>query len=170
MGMFSGNPKDEPMHYGEAFGIWTYLLGNKGGSVKYQTFINHCGDKDLKSLLEEAIQSIHDENQQVEKLLKANGLPLPPTPPERSVANLEGIPTGARFNDPEISATLSMDVAKGLVTCSTMIGQSIREDIGLMFGQFHMNKAQFGAKVLKLNKEKGWLVSPPLHLNTPNKE
>jgi hypothetical protein len=44
------------------------------------------------------------------------------------------------------------------------MGQSIREDIGMMFGQFHLKKAQFGVRVLHLNKEKGWLLPPPLHL------
>lgn len=33
----------------------------------------------------------------------------------------------------------------------------------MMFGQFHTQKASLGAKVLRLTKEKGWLVSPPLH-------
>ncbi|MDQ0178315.1 hypothetical protein J2S08_004219 [Bacillus chungangensis] len=170
MGILSGNPQDEPMHYGEVFGTWTYLAVNKGCLVTYQTFVNHAGDNDLKNLLEEAIQGIKTENQQIEELLKANGIALPPTPPERPVANLEDIPTGARFGDPEISAALSMDVAKSLIACSTIMGQSIREDIGAMFGQFHLSKAQFGVKVLRLNKEKGWLVPPPLHLDTPNKE
>ncbi|GIN94249.1 membrane protein [Siminovitchia terrae] len=170
MGILSGNPQDEPMHYGEVFGTWTYLVTNYGCLITYQTFINHAGDDDLKRLLEEGIQAIKSENQQIEDLLKANGVALPPSPPERPVANLEDIPAGARFNDPEISAALAMDVAKGLVACSTIMGQSIREDIGAMFGQFHMNKASLGVKVLKLNKEKGWLVPPPLHLNTPNQE
>jgi len=52
-----------------------------------------------------------------------------------------------------------------LVSCSQMIGQSIREDIAMMFGQLHTQKATLGGKVLRLNKEKGWLVPPPLHLN-----
>lgn len=39
----------------------------------------------------------------------------------------------------------------------------IREDIAMMFGRFHMQKATFGAKLLRMNKEKGWLVPPPLH-------
>ena len=63
---------------------------------------------------------------------------------------------------------LAMNSAGGLVTCSTIMGQSIREDIGLMFGQFHTSKSLFAAKVLQLNKEKGWLIPPPLHLDTPN--
>jgi hypothetical protein len=45
------------------------------------------------------------------------------------------------------------------------MGQSIREDMAMMFGQFHMQKAQMGAKVLNLNKEKEWLFPPPLHKN-----
>lgn len=33
----------------------------------------------------------------------------------------------------------------------------------MMFGQFQVQKAALGAKVLKLNKDKGWLIPPPLH-------
>lgn len=164
MGILSGNPKDEPMHYGEIYGAWTHLLTNQGMIAGYQVFANHTGDSDLKKLVEEAIEGLKNENKQIEELLKANGVGLPPAPPERPVAKLEDIPPGARFLDPEISASVSKDVAAGLVACSTMIGQSIREDIGVMYGQFHMAKAQFGAKMLKLNKEKGWLVPPPLQV------
>lgn len=170
MGILSGNPQDEPMHYGEVFGTWSFLSVNYGCLVAYQTFMNHAGDDDLKKLLQEAIQIIKDENKQIEELLKANGIGLPPTPPERPVANLEDIPTGARFLDPEISAVLALDSGKALVACSSIMGESIREDIGAMFGQFHIAKAQFGLKVLRLNKEKGWLIPPPLHINSPNKE
>lgn len=170
MGILSGNPQDEPMHYGEVFGVWTYLMTNKGALVAYQTFLNHVGDNDLQEVIKEAIKNIQSENEQIEKLLKVNGVGLPPTPPERPLADTEDIPVGARFNDPEISAALSMDVAKGLVACSTIMGQSIREDIGTMFGQFHTTKAMAGVKMLRMNKEKGWLVHPPLHMNTPHSE
>ena len=55
------------------------------------------------------------------------------------------------------------NIVAGLVSCSGIIGQSIREDIAMMFGQIHVQKATLGAKVLRLNKEKGWLIPPPLH-------
>lgn len=168
MGILSGDPENEPMHYGEVFATWTYFISEKGMISMYQTLMNHAGDDDLKNLLEIAIQNAKEESNQIEELLKENGIALPPAPPERPMANLEDIPAGARINDPEIGAMLSINVAKGLVACSTIIGESIREDIGVMFGKFHMNKAQFGVKALKLNKEKGWLVPPPLHLNAPD--
>ena len=164
MGILSGNPKDEPMHYGEVFGTWTHVAVNNGLIAAYQGFINHIGDEDLKKLVEEAIQALKDERSQVEQLLKENGIGLPPAPPERPIANLEDIPPGARFSDPEISAAVSKDVAEGLVAASTVMGQAIREDIAGMYGQFHMAKAQFGLKMLRLNKTKGWLIPPPLQV------
>ncbi len=165
MGILSGNPKDQPLHYGEVMAVWTNLATNNGLIAAYQTFYNHTGDTDLAKILEESIQSFKDENEQLENILKVNGVALPPAPPERPNARLEDIPAGARFYDPEISAALTRDVATGLGACSAAIGMSIREDIGMMFTQFHMKKEQFGAKLLKLNKEKGWLIPPPMHID-----
>ncbi|WP_085994314.1 DUF3231 family protein [Oceanobacillus senegalensis] len=163
MGVLSGNPKDEPMHYGEVYGAWSFLLTTKGTIAGYQTYLNHSGDEDLKRLLQEAIDGGQQEVNQIETLLKENGVGLPPTPPDRPDAHLDEIPAGARVTDTEIAAMLSGNIGAGLVACSTMIAQSIREDIATMFGQFHVQKATLGAKVLRLNKEKGWLVPPPLH-------
>ncbi|MYL49910.1 DUF3231 family protein [Halobacillus litoralis] len=163
MGILSGNQQQEPLHYGEVFSLWSYLSVAKGDSASYQTMYNHAGDKELKRLLEELVQGIKQESQEIEEILKINGVVLPPSPPERSVADLEDIPVGARMNDPEISAAISLNIAQGLVACSQAIGQCTREDIAMLFGKFHMNKAQAGAKALRLNKEKGWLVHPPLH-------
>ncbi|GAA4702247.1 DUF3231 family protein [Brevibacillus fulvus] len=167
MGILSGNPKDEPLHYGEVFGMWTYLFTAKAMMANCQTFLNHAGDKDLKALLEDMIQTQKKEIAQVEELLKANGVALPPTPPDRPKAALENIPVGARFNDNEIATALGSELAAGLVACSQIIGQSVREDVPAMFMDFHTNKAQFGLRTLRLTKEKGWLIPPPLHLKAP---
>ncbi|WP_226666134.1 DUF3231 family protein [Metabacillus litoralis] len=163
MGILSGNPQNEPLHYGEVFSLWSFSQSSKGMIAGGQAFLNHLGDKDLHKLLEEIINQCQQELKQVDALLKDNGVALPPTPPEKPKANLEDIPVGARMTDQEIAAGLSMDIAAGLVACSSIIGQSIREDVAMMFGQFHMEKATIGGKVLRLNKEKGWLIVPPLH-------
>ncbi|MFC7063326.1 DUF3231 family protein [Halobacillus seohaensis] len=168
MGILSGNPKKQPLHYGEIFGMWSYLVALKGDYAAFETYSNHSGDRELKQLLGELTQGIKQETEGIEEILKSNGIALPPTPPERSLADLEEIPVGARFNDPEISAMVSAKIAAGLVACSSIIGQSIREDVAMLFGQYHMNKAQVAAKALRLNKEKGWLVVPPLHTKVPN--
>ncbi|KAB0442710.1 DUF3231 family protein [Lysinibacillus fusiformis] len=169
MGILGGNPKDEPLHYGEVFSVWTGLITDYGMIAGYQTFYNHAGDGDLKKIIEEIIELCRDEVKELEKILKTNGIGLPPAPPERPVARMEDIPPGAKFSDPEISAALSVDLAAGLVACSQAMGTSTREDIALMYGQFHAAKALIGAKLLRLNKNKGWLVPPPLHVDYPEK-
>lgn len=167
MGILSGNPQKEPLHYGEVFGVWSYITSNKGLIAAYQTLLNHTGDQDLREFLTDVVVTLKQENEQAENVLKANGVALPPTPPERPVASLESIPAGARFNDVETAIAVGRDLAVGLVACSQVIGQSIREDIAMMFGQFHTSKAQFALRLLRLTKEKGWLVPPPLHVITP---
>ena len=47
MGILSGRPQNEPLHYGEVFGLWSSLLAAKGALDTYQVFINHTGDQDL---------------------------------------------------------------------------------------------------------------------------
>lgn len=170
IGILSGNPKKQALHYGEVFSMWSYLLTLKGATVEVQTWMNHTGDRDLKRLLEEINQGTKREAEEIEILLKENGVGLPPTPPERPLADLERIPPGAKFSDPEISAMMSAMLAAGLIGCSTIMGQCTRDDIAMLFGQFHMNKAQVGAKALRLNKEKGWLVLPPMHTDVPTQE
>ncbi len=110
MGILSGNPKDEPMHYGEVFGTWAFLTTTKGLIACHQTMLNHTGDKDLHKLLVEVIDQGKQEHDQLESLLKENNVGLPPSPPERPKANLEDIPVGARLQDPEISASVSIDI------------------------------------------------------------
>jgi len=171
LGILNGNPKNEPLHEGEVFGVWTFITVNNGLVSIYQALINHAGDKDLIGMLQEAVSTMKEENQQASEILKANGIALPPTLPDRPVAKAEDIPVGARFMDPEISAILADNVAQGLVSCSAAIGHAVREDIATMFAQVHTKKVQYGAKLLQLIKEKGWLIPPPLHeANSATKE
>lgn len=163
MGILSGNPQDEPMHYGEVFSLWNYVLTGNKMIADHQMLLNHVGDEDLKKLMKESIEGGQQEVKQVEEILKQNGIALPPAAPEPPHVEINDIPTGARFQDADVTASVSAKIAAGLVTCSQIMGQSIREDIAMMFGQFHMNKAALGGKVLKLTKEKGWLIPPPLH-------
>ncbi|WP_046180079.1 DUF3231 family protein [Domibacillus tundrae] len=163
MGILSGNPKDEPLHYGEVYTLWVGSLSAKGMAAGYSTLLNHTGDGDLKKLVEQGIRLSKEEAMAYDEVLKANGIALPPAPPDRPKADLNDIPDGARFTDPEIAATLSRDVIVGVAACSQAMAQCIREDVASLYARFHGEKAKYGGGILKLNKEKGWLVPPPLH-------
>lgn len=73
MGILSGNPQDEPMHYGEVFGLWSYVMAGNKMVGNYQMLLNHVGDDDLKKLLRESIEKCQDEIKQVSTILKENG-------------------------------------------------------------------------------------------------
>ena len=165
MGVLSGNPTDEPMHYGEVFAVWSALAAAQAQLVACEVYQNHAGDKELAQLINDLIKTrLEPTIQETKKVLQTNEVPLPPAPPERPNASCEDIPPGARIMDPEIAAALTRDLATSLVANSQAMGQCIREDLGLMFEKFHTKDALFAANLLRLNKEKGWLIPPPLHL------
>lgn len=167
MGIMDGNPKEEPMHYGEIFHIWEASTAAKGCVSFYQAFLYHAGDKDLQKMLKELIDQGKQEIRELDELLVENGISPAPTPPERPEAALEDIPPGARLTDPEIAAKIALDTSAGLVGCSAIMGMSIREDIAALFAKYHTVKAAHGMKILRMLKEKGWLVPPPLQVKPP---
>ncbi|QWU13363.1 Protein of unknown function [Paenibacillus sophorae] len=167
MGILSGNPKDEPMHYGEIYSVWQSSMMARDVVSLYQAFLNHAGDKDLKKILDDLIDQAELEMKECDTLLTANGIAPAPVLPKRPEVKLEDIPAGARFTDPEIAAHIAADVATGLVVCSQVMGQSIRVDIGALFAKYHVAKAALGVRILNLTKEKGWLIPPPLQIKRP---
>ncbi|KKB34059.1 DUF3231 family protein [Bacillus thermotolerans] len=167
MGILSGNPKNEPMHYGEVFSVWSALHVANTAVSTYQVLLNHSGDTHLRKLVQDMIEQGRSEAKQLEELLKENGIGLPPGPMDRPEADVNTIPAGARYQDADVAAIISSNNATALTACSQIIGQCIREDIAAMFLQFHTQKAALGVRLLQLNKDKGWLVAPPLHHKEP---
>ncbi|GIP28238.1 hypothetical protein J23TS9_33680 [Paenibacillus sp. J23TS9] len=170
MGILSGNPKDEPMHYGEIYSVWVASLAAKGMISCYQAYLNHAGDKDLKKIIDDLLDQAKLEMKECDTLLMDNGITPAPALPERPPVKLEDIPAGARFTDPEIAAKIAADTSLGLVACSQVMGQSIREDIGALFAKYHVTKTALGLRILHMNKEKGWLIPPPLQVKRPEEK
>jgi hypothetical protein len=167
MGILDGNPKNEPMHYGEIHGVWHFSFKETLSLSAYESFKYHAGDKDLKEIIDDAIKSSRHQIEECNTLLNHNGVTPPPMLPKKPEAKQEQIPIGARFTDQEIAATLALDTATGQVKCSTIMGMAIREDIGALFMKYHTAKAALGLRILRLSKEKGWLIPPPLQIKTP---
>lgn len=165
MGFANNKPQEEPLHSGEVFHLWTYLYHSKELLVTMQVLVNHTGDNDLKVYLEDLLENgFTQEEQQVEAILKETGIRLPPAPPDRPNVEVQDIPAGARFNDPEIASMVKKELMAGKISCSYVMGTAIREDIRTMFGEFHTQKEEYEGKLLKIMKEKGWLVLPPINV------
>jgi hypothetical protein len=164
VGVLSGNPKDEPMHYGEIFNVWNASTMAKGCVSRYQAYLNHAGDKDLKKMIEDYIDQAKQEIKEFDELLNDNGIAPAPMMPDRPKANIEDIPVGARFADQEIAAVISADNSVGLVACSQAMAMCIREDIGALFAKYLAAKIVLAGKTLRMLKDKGWLIPPPLQI------
>lgn len=167
MGILSGNPKHEPLHYGEVFDLWAFSAKAKGCVSVYRAYVYHAGDKDLKQILSDLINQAELEAKECDSILLDNGIVPPPDLPPRPEAKLEDIPIGARITDQEISPLIAADTAASMAACSAMAGKSIREDVGALFIKYHATKTVIGLKILELSKENGWLVPPPLHMQKP---
>ncbi|WP_409298363.1 DUF3231 family protein [Peribacillus sp. SCS-26] len=163
MGILNGNPKDEPLHSGEVFYLWTNLFETKAFLVTLQVLINHSGDHDLKLFLGDLKDNcLKPGADQVENILKETGIRLPPAPPDRPNVEVQDIPAGARFYDPEIAAMVLKEVNAGMLTASMIMGLSIRKDITELFDTTHSQLAEYAGKLLDVTKDKGWIVPPPL--------
>ncbi|PLT27635.1 DUF3231 family protein [Peribacillus deserti] len=163
MGILNGNPKEEPLHSGEVFYLWTHLFETKAFLVTLQVLINHTGDHDLKLFLGDLKDNcIKQGAEQVETIIKESGIRMPPAPPDRPNVEQQDIPAGARFYDPEIAAMVLKEVNAGMLLASTIMGISIRKDITELFSTTHTQLADYAAKLLDVNKDKGWIVPPPL--------
>ncbi|MCP3775796.1 DUF3231 family protein [Paenibacillus sp. MZ04-78.2] len=167
MGILSGNPKNEPMHYGEIYDVWQFSMKAKGCVSLYRAYQFHAGDRDLKNLLGDFIDQAELEISECDTILTNNGIAPSPALPQRPEAKLEDIPIGARLSDPEIASLIAVDSSAGLVACSQIMGKCIREDIGILFAKYHVTKAALGLNILRMSKEKGWLIPPPLQVQKP---
>ncbi len=165
MGILSGNPKHEPMHYGEVFDVWSFSMGSSLALSCYETFYNHAGDNDLKALIKDLMDQAKKQIKECNEILTHNEIAPPPSFPEKPAVKLEDIPIGARFPDPEIAATITAEISAGMILCSQIAGKCVREDIGALFMKYHAAKAALGTRALRMNKEKGWLVPPPLQVH-----
>lgn len=155
----------DPFHSGEVYHLWNYLHQTKENIVTIQVARNHCEDKDLQLFLDDLLEnSLTDEDQQIEAILKETGIRLPPAPPDKPNVEIQDIPAGARFNDPEIASLVQKELLTSQLQCSYMMGMSAQEDIKSLFEEFHSQKTEFELKLLNITKDKGWYTSPPINL------
>src|SRR5690625_1134323 len=163
--MFDGKQQAEPFHAGEVYHLWSFLLHTKEYFVTLQVLRNHAGDQKLKGFLDDFLEEgIKPEEEQVESILKNAGIRLPPAPPDRPNVEVEDIPAGARFHDPEIASLVQKELLSSKIMCSYMIGICVQEDMKNLFSEFHSLKEEYDVKLSTIQREKGWAISPPINV------
>lgn len=161
----SSTKQIDPFHAGEIYHLWTYLLNTKEYLVVVQVFRNHTEDSDLQNILDDLTEnSLVDEEQQVETILKEAGIRLPAAPPNRPNVESQDIPAGARFHEPEIVSFVQKELLVSKFYCSYLMSVLVDETFRTLFADFHAQKEEYDSKLNDLKKTKGWAQSPPVHI------
>lgn len=73
------------------------------------------------------------------------------------------------MTDSEIANGLSVKEAAIIISCATVISQSIRNDVGSMFFNFFSEHVVFGTNFKNLQVKRGWIKVPPYHNSKTSK-
>ncbi|MFJ7839317.1 DUF3231 family protein [Lysinibacillus sphaericus] len=150
----------DALRFKEVFAIWKQLGVNNGYIATNHLFFKHAVNRELKVIILEFIQYLKEENKQLEKLLKENGVLAPPLSIDQGSLQIAKIRGKTAVNDCEISAILSMNIASSLISVSQAMDMSIERMLSTKYQVFHMKYANLGAKLIALSHKKSWLLAP----------
>jgi hypothetical protein len=150
-----------PLHVGEVMSCWMYLAFVEEIIVYEEVAINTTIDEELKNVFIDAKKVAESHKMEMSDFMKNEGVPLPPSPQDKPHSLAGAIPLGAKFTDSELINALSINLATVTVMCAQSASQTIRNDLGLMFIKFQMDKMFLGVKAKKIMAKKGWLKIPP---------
>ncbi|MGG4168887.1 DUF3231 family protein [Rossellomorea vietnamensis] len=152
-----------PLHVGEVMDLWTAFTAFHEAHALYQVGLNTTTDKDLKHVLENALQGSMHDTKNIEKFLLREGVPLPLVNPKKPLSEQSAVPEGVKLTDDEIANLISAKVAMSITFCAQAMSKTVRTDVGLMFFSIQINLMKFAAPLKNLMISRGWLRVPPLY-------
>ncbi|MGE5673006.1 MAG: DUF3231 family protein [Mycobacterium leprae] len=152
-----------PLHAGEVFILWSLYVGVVESRVICQLVGNHTNDTSLKETIEHFINDLEEPlTKRLKDFLAHEGIGIPPGTGDKPRTNEALIPPGAKFTDAEIANLLVVKVEGLLNLCHAGLGQSLRDDVGLMLAETYQHVLAQGFTLKKLMRQRGWLRVPPL--------
>lgn len=158
------NERDIPLHTGEVTNIWMFYTYVDEAKRFSQMALNHTSDKELAHFLEDVVYNMEDKMaSKLKEYMITNGIPLPNVTAQKPITDPRDVPMGAKMTDSEIANAVSLKIAGGIMLCARGQAEAIRDDVGLMFTEFHAQKLVFGLKLKKLLIKRGWIETPPYY-------
>lgn len=150
-----------PLHVGEVMDLWTAFTAFHEAHALYQVGLNTTTDKDLKHVLESALEGSMLDTKKIEKFLLKEGVPLPLVNPRKPLSEQSAVPEGVKLTDDEIANLISAKVAASITYCAQAMSKTVRTDVGLMFFSIQINLMKFAAPLKNVMISRGWLRVPP---------
>lgn len=148
----------------EVSNLWFYLLATELTLRNEEIGYNLAQDEELKRIILDTKHNIHIPiRDELRDFLLKEGVPLPPSTPEKPVGDFREIPEGAKLSDEELVNLMSYNLASGVAYAARGLTESIRADVGLLFSKFLMKKTIAGLQVKQYLDHKEWLRIPPYY-------
>ena len=153
--------KKKPLNILEASNLWLYLAICNNTLRNEEVAYNITQDVELKQKLKEARDIHKDVAEEINKLLKEDGIELPDDTQEKPLGDFSNIPEGAKLNDEEIDNLMSFNLILGINYATRGLTEAMRADVGLIFFKVIAKKNALGLTIKSLMEKRGWLRTPP---------
>ena len=158
---YADNEK-KPLNVLEVANLWFFLAISNNTMRNEELAYNLAQDSELKQKLKMAKDDVHlPIVEEISKLLKEEGIPLPEDTPVKPTGDFHNIPYGAKLNDEEIANLMSFNLLIGVTYATRGLTESIRADVGQTFFRIVLKKTAFGLTVKELMRKRNWLRFPP---------
>ena len=155
----------KPLNVMEVANLWFFLAISNNTLRNEELAYNIAQDSELKQKLKEARKIHKSVAEEINKLLKEEGIPLPEDTPEKPLGDYHNIPGGAKLNDEEIANLMSFNLLLGVTYSARGLTESIRADVGLIFLKVILKKTALGLTIKQLMEKRNWLRTPPPYYN-----
>jgi hypothetical protein len=151
----------KPLNVMEVSNLWSFLVICDNTLRNEEVAYNNAQNSELKQLLLDAKKIHQTTADEITKLLKDEGIPLPQDTPEKPLGDFRNIPEGVGLNDEEIANLMSYNLVLGINYSSRGLTESIRADVGLLFFKVVIKKTAIGLKLKQFLDTQNWLRVPP---------
>lgn len=151
----------KPLNVLEVANLWFYLAICNNTLRNEEIAYNATQDTDLKKVLQDARDIHKAAAEDINELLKREGISLPHDTPEKPYLVVQNIPEGVKLTDEELANLMSFNLLLGIDYATRGVNESIRPDVGFAFFKVIIKKTALGLVLKDLMQKKNWLRTPP---------
>jgi len=153
----------KPLNVMEVSNLWSFLVICNNTICNEEVAYNIAQDSELKQILKDAKKIHQTTADEITKLLKEEGIPLPQDTPEKPTVDFGNIQEGAGLKDDEIANLMSYNLVLGVTYSTRGLTESIRADVGLLFFKVIIKKTALGLTLKQLMEKHNWLRVAPYY-------
>jgi spore coat protein CotF len=160
---FIDDEPKSPLHVGEVMSCWSFLAAISEIQVQTEAGINSTTDPELRIALHDAVEMFKSQKERLTEFMLVEGVPLPPASESKPISNPRGVPLGVKLTDTQLANSLKIKVALTITNCANGAAQTVRADMGLIWGELLSGQITFSTTLKSLMRKRGWLKVPPLY-------